>query len=83
VLQIAGGWRYYTNPPFANKLYAAGATAYAAGTGINIAETLRLQLAFELKNRRQRKLHKTAKDTFQNRLDTINRMRDQLSPPAG
>ncbi|MBY0358153.1 MAG: hypothetical protein K2W82_09145 [Candidatus Obscuribacterales bacterium] len=78
VMQILGGWRYYTNPPLANKMYAAGATAYSAGTAFNILETMRVQASFERNYHKQRKTHSTSKDQFKNRLKRLDEMQAGL-----
>lgn len=78
ITQVLGGWHYYTDPPKANKLYAAGATAYAAGTAFNSLETARVQAEFEWRNLKQRKTHSTPKDQFKSRLQRLDQMATQL-----
>ncbi len=77
ITQVLAGWRYYTDPPLANKVLAAGATAYASGASINLAETARLNLLFEYRNWRQIKTHTTNKDQFNSRLKLLDEIKAQ------
>lgn len=69
--QVLGGWRYYRTPPVANKLYAAGATAYASGTAVNIAETIRLHVNFERNRHEQVREKKTPLEQYHKRIETL------------
>lgn len=79
ICQVLGGWRYYTNHSLANKVFAAGATAYASGTAINILETARVQAAFERRYHTQRKTHSTSREQFLGRLKRLDEMHTLLS----
>ncbi|HEY9715796.1 MAG TPA: hypothetical protein V6C72_20145, partial [Chroococcales cyanobacterium] len=72
ITQVIGGWRCYTDPPQANKLFAAGSTAYAVGSSINLAETVRLQTVFERRRYKQKKAHSTTADQFRKRLQLLD-----------
>lgn len=83
ITQIIGGWRAVPNHSLANKLYAAGATAYAAGTGFNIMETIRVQANFELNNYKQKKKGGTTKQQFAGRLKRLDDMIKHLPTTKG
>ncbi len=79
ILGIFGGWRYWTDPNVANGYYAAGATAYASGTAVNMLETGRLALASELSNRKMARKHTLPRQVIADRLKTLNEMEDLIA----
>lgn len=78
ILQVIGSWEFFSNPPLANKLFAAGCTTYAAGTALNILETTRLQTAFELRRRRQIQTGTTPLAQFDKRLATLQQLEAKI-----
>jgi hypothetical protein len=82
VTQVLGSWRFYNNEPFANKLFAAGATAFAAGTSINLLETVRLDYNFERNNWKTRRKGGTERQ-FQQRLKLLDAVKAKVAIKTG
>lgn len=78
-LGMIGGWHYYNNSPDRNRLFAAGNTAYLAGTTFNMFETARVQAAIELSNHRLAKTNLLPRQQFMHRLETLESMDQTLS----
>ncbi len=77
VLGMIGSWHYYNNSPDRNRLFAAGTTAYLAGTTFNMFETARVQAFIELQNRELAKTNLLPRQQFNHRLDLLENM-DQI-----
>jgi hypothetical protein len=72
-LQIIGGW-HYPHRSRANILYASGATAYSAGSAVNILEIARVQAEIELHNYRLGKRGELPVQQLAKRLAVLNEM---------
>ncbi|HEY9681341.1 MAG TPA: hypothetical protein V6C86_07165 [Oculatellaceae cyanobacterium] len=78
VTQVLGAWRFEPDAPFANKLFAAGATAYTVGTSINLLETIRLNINFERNNWKTRNKGGSVRQ-FQHRLKLLDEVKTTVT----
>jgi hypothetical protein len=74
ITSVIGGWRYWQDPNVRNGQFAAGTTAYAAGTGINILETGRLAVTSELNNAKASRKHALPRQVLTDRLNRLDEM---------
>jgi hypothetical protein len=80
ITSVIGGWRYWQDPNVRNGQFAAGTTAYAAGTGINILETGRLAVTSELNNAKASRKHALPRQVLSDRLQRLDQMDKLLKP---
>jgi hypothetical protein len=74
ITSVTGGWRYWQDSNVRNGQFAAGTTAYAAGTGINILETGRLAVTSELNNAKASRKHALPRQVLADRLNRLDEM---------
>jgi hypothetical protein len=78
ILGMIAGWHYYNRTDRANKLYAAGNTAYLVGNSFNMFETARVLESAELSEHRLKKAGMLPRQQFNTRLQTLDAMEKGL-----